>query len=126
MKKILIINSGENKGYVNNVVKPLIKLQENCDNIHITIKSGYTNHYDYDYIVFNEDFIFNNYTVPLVSGYWDKRKYIFYIDKWWQLPKTHPKYRYFKKFQIKSVMSLRNRYFGATSATVNTPLMPSF
>jgi len=101
MKRILVINNKYNRGYIYNVVKPLIKLQETCNDIHITIKSGcdvkHITHSDYDYVIFNKDIYEDFYNVIVDTN---KTKFVFYIDEWWQLPKTHHMYKVFNSKEI--------------------------
>jgi len=99
MKKILIINNNYNKGYINNVVKPLIKLQEKRNTFHITIKSGsveYSDYSKYDYVVFEG---LSVGCIGQVEGQ-NKPEFIYYVDEWWQLPKSHPLHKKYNENNI--------------------------
>jgi hypothetical protein len=101
MKKILIINNRNNRGYIENVIKPLIRLQETCSRkFYLDIKDIFyhnpTEFDKYDYVIFNLHLFINEETWyddtirHLSLGI--KTKFICYIDEWWQLPKSHPLY----------------------------------
>jgi len=105
-KRILVINNKLDKGYLNNIVKPLIELQEKSNDIHITIKVGCDitsiNFNEYDSVIFNKHVSFEEIRQRILyyKSEYLKPKFIYYIEEWWQLPKTHDLYKKFNEREL--------------------------